>query len=213
MSAQLQIDSISQDEYFDILLNGEVKYEWWDGQMWPVGNPDNLPHLMAGAQPVHNDIKHNIERRLGDQLNDGPCRVRSSDQQIRVEASDLLAFPDISIVCADARYQTVRGLQSLLNPLVLIEILSPSTASFDRDDKWAHFQLIPSLRDYLIVFSDQMRVEHFARQSEWSWLERICFRPDDAINLTGVAATLTLREVYHRIELPDEPTSRTPRLV
>ncbi len=213
MSAQRKTNFISQDEYFDILLSGDIKYEWFNGQMWPVGNPDNSPRLMAGAQPIHNDIKHNIEKRLGNQLDDGPCRVRSSDQQIKVEASDLVAFPDITVVCEAARYETVRGLQSLLNPLVLIEILSPSTADFDRDDKRAHYQLIPSLRDYVVVFSDQMRAQHFARQDDGSWLERVSFRPGDEIGFTGIAAQITLAEVYRRITFPDEATSRTPRLV
>ena len=214
MNAQRQLDSsyVSVEEYYDILLSGDIKYEWFNGMMWPVGNPDNLPQMMAGAQPEHNDIKNNIETRLSVQLEDGPCRVRSSDQQIKVEASEILAFPDLTVVCEEARYETVRGLRTLLNPLVLIEILSPTTASFDRDDKRAHYQLIPSLRDYLIVFCEQMRVEHFARQGDNSWLERVWTRPDDVVELSGVAARLTMREIYRRIEFPEETSSRTPRV-
>ncbi len=110
-------------------------------------------------------------------------------------------------------YEVVRGLGTLLNPLVLIEILSPSTANFDLTDKWAHYQLIPSLRDTLIVFSDQMRVQHYARQNDGSWNERVFARPADVIQLSGVAARLVLADVYKRIEFPEETTSRTPRLV
>lgn len=216
MSAQRKTDYISQDEYHDILLNGDIKYEWWGGQMWPKEYPDGVPSkptAMAGTQPNHSRLKHNIEKSLGNQLENGPCEVMSGDQKVRIEASDLNAFPDVLVLCEDARFQNVRGLETLLNPIVLVEILSPSTARFDLTDKWAHYQLIPSLRDYLIVFSDQMRAQHYARQNNNSWLERILTRPEDRIQLSGVAAHLTLFDVYKRVVFPDEPTSRTPRLV
>ncbi len=219
MSAQRKSDYISLDEYFDILLNGDVKYEWFNGQMWPKEFPDGIsilpgaPTAMAGTQPDHSRIKHNIERHLGNQLENGPCEVMSGDQKIHIEESGLNAFPDVVALCGDARFETVRGLETLLNPIVLVEILSPSTARFDLTDKWAHYQLIPSLRDYLVIFCDQMRVQHFARQGEKSWLERVWFRPDDEIEFTGIAARLSLREVYKRVVFPEETSSRTPRLV
>ncbi|MBW3636523.1 MAG: Uma2 family endonuclease [Armatimonadetes bacterium] len=219
MSAQRQIENyISQDEYHDILLNGDIKYEWFNGQMWPKENPDGLlvngaPVAMAGAQPNHSRLKNNIETRLSVQLDNGPCEVMSGDQKIRIEESDLNAFPDVVALCEDARFETVLGLETLLNPLVLVEILSPSTARFDLTDKWAHYQLIPSLRDYLVVFSDQMRVQHYARQDDGSWNERVFARPAEEIRLSGIAARLTLAEIYKRVVFPEETNSRTPRLV
>lgn len=219
MSAQRKPDYISIEEYHDILLKGDIKYEWFNGQMWPKEHPDGFsvspgaPVAMAGTQPDHSRVKHNIERRLGNQLEGGPCEVMSGDQKIRIESSEINAFPDVVVFCEDARFEIVRGLETLLDPLVLVEILSPSTARFDLTDKWAHYQLIPSLRDYLIIFCDQMRVQHYARQNDGSWNERVFTRPDQEIRLSGIAASLTLSEVYQRVVFPDEPTSRTPRLV
>lgn len=204
---------ISLDEYFDILLKGGVKYEWFNGQMWPVGNPDNSPTLMAGAQPDHNRIKNNVETRLTTQLETTPCEVMSGDQQVRVEATGLNAFPDVVVTCEDAQFDDVRGLGTLLNPVILIEILSPSTQAYDRTDKWAHYQRLPSLRDYLVIFSDQMRVEHHARtQENERWTETVWFRPDDEITLNGVAATLLIGDLYRRVALSSVNATRMPRL-
>lgn len=214
MSAQRKEERyISLDEYYDILLSGDIKYEWCAGQMWPVGNPDNSPKLMAGAQPDHNRIKHNVERFLGNQLENTPCEVMSGDQQIRVENSNLNAFPDVVVACENARFEDVRGLGTLFNPVVIVEILSPSTQSYDRTDKWAHYQRLTSLRDYVVIFSDQMRVEHHGRDGEnQSWTETIFFRPDEQIALRGVAASLRVGDLYRRVQLSSTNTSRMPRL-
>lgn len=215
MSAQRKEDSdfVSLDEYYSILLNGDIKYEWFNGQMWPVGNPDNSPQLMAGAQPDHNRIKNNVETRLSNQLEDSTCEVMSGDQQVRVEDSNLNAFPDLVVACEDADFRDVRGLGTLFNPVVLIEILSPTTEKFDRTDKWAHYERLNSLRDYLVIFSNQMRVEHHARNDEnAAWTETILFRPDDQIELRGVAAHLRVGDLYRRVELSSENTTRMPRL-
>ena len=117
--------SIPLDEYFEILLSGEAKYEWFNGQMWPVGNPTNAPTLMAGAQPDHNRIKNNVETRLSTQLETTRCEVMSGDQQIRVEATGLNAFPDVVVACEDARFDDVRGLGTCSPPLSLSKFFPP----------------------------------------------------------------------------------------
>ncbi len=214
MSAQRQENPyISLEEYYDILLRGDIKYEWFNGQMWPVGNPDNSPELMVGAQPDHNRIKHNVETRLSAQLENSPCEVMSGDQQVRVEDSNSNAFPDVVVVCENADFQNVRGLGTLFNPVVLIEILSPTTEKFDRTDKWAHYERLRSLRDYLVIFSNQMRVEHHARNGEnEAWRETLHFRPDEQIELRGVAASLRVGDFYRRVTLNRENVGQMPRL-
>ncbi len=194
---------ISETEFHDYLWRSDLKLEWCHGLMWPV---------LAGEKVEAINIKSNVECGFANQL-DGAFDIYSSTLQVRVERSGLLAFPDVIIAAPLARYDTTRPLHPLLDPLVLVEILTPSTARFDLTDKWAHYQLIPTLRDYLIVFSDQMRVQHYVRQDDGSWNERVFARPAEEIQLTGIAARLTLAEVYKRVVFPDEPTSRTPRLI
>ncbi len=214
MSAQRKADHfVSLDEYYDLLLHGDIKYERFNGHIWPVGNPDNSPKLMAGAQPDHNRIKNNVETKLSAQLDGTPCEVMSGDQQVRIEDSGLNAFPDLIVACADARFENVRGLGTLFNPIVIVEILSPSTESFDRTDKWAHYQRLASLRDYVVIFSNQMRVEHHGREEAGAaWTETICFRPDERLELRGVAASLRVGDLYRRVTLSSENTTRMPRL-
>ncbi len=209
MSAQPKREGyVTRDQYFDLLLQGETKYEWFNGMIWPVGNPDNLPNLMAGAQPVHNTLKNNVETRLTVQLENEPCFVFSSDQQTKVEKTGLLFFPDIAVVCENARYEKNRGLDTLLNPIVLVEILSPSTSNFDRTDKWAHYRLLPSLRDYLVVFSTQWRVEHFARRDD-TWTHNVLTAAEDVVELSGLPCRLALAAIYRRVEL-GEPLPQLP---
>jgi len=214
MSAQPKQDHyVTLDEYYDILLNGDIKYEWCNGQMWPVGNPGNSPKLMAGAQPDHNRIKNNVETRLSAQLENTTCEVMSGDQQIRVEDDNFNAFPDVVVACENSDFQPIRGLGTLLNPVVLVEILSPSTESFDRTDKWVHYQHLDSLRDYIVIFSNQMRVEHHAREAGTrAWTETILFRPDEQIELCGVPARLRVGDLYRRVQLSTVNTTRIPCL-
>ena len=214
MSAQRNEEQfVSLDEYYALLRQGDIKYERFNGQIWPVGNPDNSPKLMAGAQPDHNRIKNNVETALTIQLDGTECEVMSGDQQIRVEDSDLNAFPDLVVACGGALFEDVRGLGTLFNPVVLVEILSPSTQSFDRTDKWAHYQRLPSLRDYIVIFSDQMRVEHHGRaEAGGAWTETIHFRPEERLELRGVVATLQVQDMYRRVSLSSEKSTRMPRL-
>jgi Uma2 family endonuclease len=181
--------------------------------MWPVGNPDNSLRLMARVQPDHNRIKHNVEMSLGNQLENTPCEVMSGDQQVRVEDSNLNAFPDVVVVCENARFEDVRGLGTLFNPVVIVEVLSPSTEFYDRTDKWAHYQRLSSLCDYIVIFSDQMRVEHHARDDQnQSWTEMIFFRPDEQVELRDASAALRIGDLYRRVSLSSTNTSRMPRL-
>ena len=155
--------------------------------------------------------KGNIERSLGNQLEATPCFVMSSDQQIKVEETDLLAFPDVLVGCQDARWERQCGVGTLLNPQILVEILSPTTAGFERGNKWAHYQLLPSLTDYLVVFSTQQRVEHFARTGPAAWTQRIFTALDDEVVLSGLEARLRLNEIYRRVEFDPNLRLLTPQ--
>ena len=214
---------ISREEYEEFSARAEIPYEYFGGMIWPKETPEVVFYhvedaplreadappfktrglqivAMAGAHPNHNRIKRNVETRIDEQLENSPCEVMSGDQKVHIEASDATFLPDVVAFCEDARFSNIGGVPALQNPRVLVEILSPSTAHFDEGDKWAHYQLLPSLRDYLLVSSREIRVKHFFRAGEnQPWNERETRDEADEITLGGVPARLRVREIYRRV--------------
>jgi Uma2 family endonuclease len=181
--------------------------------MWPQGYPDSLPNAMAGAQRNHNRIKYNVESKFGAQLDGGPCEISSSDQQVWNEAAEFAAFPDVVVHCVGARFEQRRGLETLLDPRVIIEILSASTENFDRKEKFAYYREFASLREYLLIDTRRYHIEHFQRMEGGAWSFSVYNSSEDEIVLPSIGCRLALNEIYARVEFPPEPNSRWPRLV
>jgi Uma2 family endonuclease len=203
-AARTDQNYVTLDEYYEILSKSDWRYEWYDGLMWPVGNPDNLPHLMAGASPAHNQIKSNTEFSLNAQLRSGPCRANSSDLAVRVEESDMISYPDVVVFCEEARFEKVKGFHALLDPRIIVEVLSPSTAQFDLSAKFSHYQLIPSLQDYIVIFPGQVLVEHYHREDDGNWIKRTYRTLTDNLSLPEVNCSLAIADIYDRVPPGDE---------
>src|SRR5947209_59661 len=124
---------------------------------------------MAGASEQHNLITTNIVRELSLQFKGRPCRAYASDMRVKVSDSGLYTYPDVAAVCGEARFEDVKR-DTLLNPTVIVEVLSESTEAYDRGDKFALYRGLETLTDYLLVAQDTVRVEHFVRQPEGRWL-------------------------------------------
>jgi len=175
-------------EYLEIERRAETKSEYHAGEMF----------ALAGASRYHNRIVRNLIGMLYTRLRAGPCEVFPSDMRVKVEASGLYTYPDLSVVCGEARFED-EHLDTLLNPTVLIEVLSPSTADYDRGRKAEHYRRLASLQEILLVSQDGAKVGRHRRVGEREWLLTEIAGNDAAVDLTSLNCVLPLAQVYERV--------------
>ncbi len=155
--------------------------------------------MMAGASRQHVRLTRNILTGLDRRLGDGPCEALSTDMKVKAEAVETYTYPDVVVTCAEADFED--GEEDVLtNPVAVFEVLSPSTQSYDRGDKFAYYRTIPSLKHYVLVSSDQRLVDHYARQGEDVWL-LTTLRGADVLRLDPPGVELPLDEIYRRVNL------------
>lgn len=176
---------ISPEEYLEAERRAETKSEYLDGRIY----------AMAGASFAHNAIVGNLVVDLGRQLKGGPCRVLPSDLRLRVPETGLYTYPDVSVVCGEPELADEHR-DILLNPTVLIEVLSDSTERYDRGRKAEHYRRIASLQEYVLVAQAEPRVERYRRQSERDWAFSEASALDDGVDLASIGCVLTVRDVY-----------------
>lgn len=188
--------SMTEDAYFEMLEKSIDKYEYWDG----------VAVAMAGAQPAHVLIEGNIFGELFQQLRGRSCSPRVSSQAVKLSGSKGYVFPDVTIVCGKPEYVIKRGIGCLLNPTVVFEVLSPSTASIDENDKLLAYTSLRTVREYMIVSSDRCFVKLYVRQSpDETWSVRLYHELADTVKLESCACSLTLAEIYAGVEIPTIP--------
>lgn len=175
-------------EYLAAERLAETKHEYYGGEVF----------AMTGASQAHNLVVTNLIVSLGTQLRGKPCDVYPSDMRVKVEASGLYTYPDIAVVCGKAELEDEHA-DTLLNPTLLIEVLSPSTEAYNRGRKAEHYRRLDSLQEYLLIAQDQPRIERYRRHSEREWLLEEFSSLDEAVELTSVACTLALRDVYEKV--------------
>lgn len=180
---------LSPEEYLEIERAAERKSEYYKGEMF----------MMAGASPRHAWIVTNLVGELRQQLKGRPCRVSSNDLRLRVSATGLYTYPDVMVVCGEPRYAEDQK-DTLLNPVVIIEVLSESTRDYDRGRKFQHYRTLPSLREYLTVAQDTPHVEHWTRQEENSGLLAEFGDLSQSIQLPSIECALSLAEIYDKVE-------------
>lgn len=185
-------------EYLAFEEHSEIKHEYLAGHIY----------AMAGASPEHNQIGFNLAAIIGRQLSGGQCRGYSSDQKIRIEAADLNTYADVTIVCGEPQYRPEDRL--LLNPSVIIEVLSPSTEAWDRGGKWTCYQQLPSLRGYLLVSQDRSQIEHYMLEPDGSWRYTRETGLASVVTIVSINCQLPLAEVYSGIEFPPHSPPRRP---
>lgn len=181
MTAAQQL-RVSPEVYLQQEAEADARSEYLDG----------VVVAMAGGSIRHNLVCARLIQALGNALAGGPCRVFTSDQRVRLEATNRYAYPDVSVVCGPLEVDP-RSPETLTNPKLLIEVLSPSTAAQDRGDKFAAYRLLPSLTTYLLVDPDGRRVERFERGPH-GWV--LTDHADGAVPLPAVGASLALGELF-----------------
>ena len=190
--------SYTLEEYFEIELNSEIKYEYWDGQIF----------AMSGASPEHNEIAGNINAELKFQFKGRSCKVFGSDQRVKIPIWPPYRYPDLVALCGKPEYQEIGGVKALLNPTLIIEILSPSTEAFDRGDKFSYYKSIPTFCEYILVAQHRPHITQLIRQSDNKWLLSEVNELTASIYLTSIDCSLTLSDIYLGVEFP--PANQNP---
>ena len=181
---------LTAEEYLEIERKAEYKSEYYQGEMF----------AMAGASEAHNLLVWNLIRELGQQLRSRPCHAYPSDMRVRVSPAGLYTYPDVVVVCGERQFLTEQK-DTLLNPTLLVEVLSPSTEAYDLGRKFDHYKSIESLGQYLLVATDRIHADLFTRQADGSWLLRSASRMEDSLDLHSVGCRLTLADLYEKVEL------------
>ena len=178
-------------EYIELELSSEVKYEYWDGQVF----------AMSGASNAHDQIQGNLYL-LRLKLRGRKCRVFLSDMRLKVPAFPPYRYPDLAALCGEAVFEQFLGVDLLTNPALIIEILSPSTEAFDRGDKFAYYKSINSFSEYLLVAQQRPHVVHYIKQANGDWLQREYNQLTDIVSLVTLNCEITLGEIYEEVTFP-----------
>ena len=171
----------------------DIKHEFFRGEIF----------AMAGGSRKHNLLALNLSGMLYNTLRDGPCETYSNDMRVLVHPSGLYTYPDLVVTCEQPRFEDEFG-DTLLNPQLIIEVLSDSTESYDRGKKFEHYRRIESLVEYMLVAQDRPQIDLFSRSSDGSWQLTDASGLESAIRLASLEAVLPLAEIYARIEFPAE---------
>ncbi len=182
----------SLDEYFAVEHAGDARYEYWDGDIL----------CMSGGSREHGLISGNVFYRLRQRIEGGLCRAFTADTAILTPALPPYRYPDASVACGELQFKHVRGLDALMNPVLIVEVLSPSTASRDYEDKFAAYQAIESFREYLLIAQDEPRVTHYARQPDDRWIRQDATALDASLTFASIGCAIAMREIYQEIAFP-----------
>lgn len=183
---------LTVEEYLAFDRASEVKHEYFGGEVF----------AMAGASFDHGIIVGNTYASLRAQLQSGPCRAHLSDLRVQAGTSGLFTYPDLTVVCGPPQFSFGQR-DVLTNPVLVVEVLSPSTEAYDRGRKFAHYRTIESLRGFLLIAQDEYRVEHFARQANDLWLLSDATGPDGMLEIPTLGCALPLADVYRETALAE----------
>lgn len=179
----------------------EEKFEYRDG--FVVAMREALG--MAGGSVQHALIKTNLIGAMGNRLKGGPCRVYGNDLRVRIPRKALYTYPDATVVCGEAQFETHRSAgATLTNPRLIVEVLSPSTELYDRGDKFALYREIPCFVEYVLVSQAYPRIETYFHRDDGGWSFGPYEGPDAVAKLLSVGIDLPLAEVYENVEFARE---------
>ena len=186
-------------EYLAFERSSESKHEFFDGELF----------AMTGGTPAHSLIASNFIREAGNALKDRPCVVYTSDLRVKVNATGLYTYPDVTIVCGEQKFDDDQR-DTLINPTIVVEVLSKSTASYDRGPKSKHFRKIDSLQALILIEQDGPVVEVYRRQSDGKWILSDATELTESIAIEPIGISIPLAEIYRNVTFPEPgPSSET----
>jgi Uma2 family endonuclease len=189
---------LTPEEYLALDRQSEEKSEYWDGEMF----------LMTGASRRHNLIVLNVGGELREQLKERPCEVYPSDMRVRIPNTARYAYPDVSVVCEEPQFEDEET-DVLLNPTLIVEVLSASTEAYDRGKKLDSYRTIPSLQECVLIAQDEYHVYVYTRQPDNRWLLSEADDVNEVLSLDSIGCRLPLAEVYRKVKIaeadPEQP--------
>ena len=195
MAGQVQTQSwISPEEYLNIERRSTYRSEYVDGEMF----------AMAGATRQHNRISSNLVSEINQHIKSGDCNIYSSDLRVHVPSTGYFTYPDIVITCGKEEF-TDNHNDVLVNPLVIIEILSDSTASIDRGKKFEQYRELTSFVEYLLIEQRTPHIEQYILYDAQEWRYRTIRGIDQQVIIQAIDCTLLLRDIYHKVDLLPRP--------
>lgn len=193
----------TEEEYLAMEYASEFKHEFVDGQIYPWGHPDMLGmydvQAMSGASLAHNTVAGNVFGLLRNALRRKGCRPHNSDMRVYIPLTGTYVYPDALVVCGSPDILRNGKIDLLLNPVVIIEVLSDSTADYDRSGKFMRYRSIESVRDYLLLDSRSVRAELYSRTEAGQWLLTDILDLSGTVTLTGVSVALAMAELYEDV--------------
>lgn len=189
---------LTAEQYLAIERAAQFRSEFFRGEIF----------AMVGASRKHNLITVNVASELHRQFKDRKCEVYQSDMRVKVNATGLYTYPDVVATCDEPHFEDDH-VDTLVNPKVIVEVLSPSTELWDRGKKFEHYRSIPSLREYVMISEEEVLVDTFARNADDQWVLKAYRTLDDVLALDSIACQIKLSDIYCRIDFCDGNAAAT----
>jgi Uma2 family endonuclease len=185
------------EEYLELDRASEERIEFWDGEVF----------CMSGGSEAHVEIESNLVAFLKPQLRERGCRVFPAEMRIKVPSAPPYRYADFSALCGEAKFEEIGGVDALVNPQLIVEVLSPSTEAYDRGDKFSHYKSIPTLREYLLVAQHRPHVTHLFKQDDGQWIHAEANDLEASIHLQSLDCELPLSEIYRDVSFDSPATT------
>ena len=187
-------------EYAELERGLEERLEYFEGNVWS----------MAGASDTHEDIVINIATELKNKLRGRGCKVYGSNLRVKVPIYPPYRYPDVTAICGERIFEDFYGLRVLVNPSLIVEVLPPSTQSFDNGLKFTYYKSIESFTEYLLIDQNEPHIALYTKQSADAWLHREYNALDDKIYLSSIDCEISVAEIYLDIEFPKVERPKHP---
>ena len=182
---------VSAEDYLRLEINAETRHEYANGRVW----------AMAGAEMAHNDINYNLNQAIGPQLRPRGCKANMSDLRVQTKNRSGYLYPDTVVVCGTPLLSDDVKPRSLTNPLLIVEVTSASTAERDHYDKFTLYRQIDSLRQYLMLSSEEVHAELYTLDELGRWIFTETRDLGAVLDLSSIGCRVPLAEVYVGVEL------------
>ena len=180
------------EDYIELEKDSEERWEFFAGEVWS----------MAGASPTHEEISVNLSTAIQNSLrsNNRNCKVFGSNLRLQVPIYEPYRYPDLTVVCGTPIYEDLLGLKMLVNPLLIVEVLSDSTESFDRGNKFIYYKSIPSFKEYLLISQTEVLVTLYTKHDDFNWTRQDFSLLTDKVFLPFTECEIALEDIYYDIE-------------